>query len=129
MEQTPSEDRIFSCLIDSINDPHQDPLIKEKIIDKFIEIIQNTIDRESQSIELVRDKCIICWKNEKTHIFIPCGHYIMCEDCVIKISNMPLISVKCPICRTYGRYHKVFNCHQKSDIVSTSEISMNEQQD
>jgi glutamate racemase len=126
MESTPSENRIMSCLIETIHDHQQDPLVKEKIIDRFTDIIQNTIYRETQNMEHIKEKCIICWKNKINHIFIPCGHYIMCEECVIKISKIPLISLKCPICRTYGSYYKVYNCHQQSE--HKSEISTYENQ-
>lgn len=42
------------------------------------------------------DPCVICLTNNKKWVIIPCGHYILCDDC-----NDFLIGTeqKCPICR------------------------------
>lgn len=38
--------------------------------------------------------CIICLSNVKEIIFVPCGHFNMCNDC-----NSKLVKRNCPICR------------------------------
>ena len=40
-----------------------------------------------------KDECIICCRNRRTHIVVPCGHYFMCKECSSKINDL------CPICR------------------------------
>jgi hypothetical protein len=38
--------------------------------------------------------CIVCRDNTRTHALVPCGHKVLCEDCV----NL-LIDKRCPLCR------------------------------
>jgi hypothetical protein len=38
--------------------------------------------------------CIICMDAPKTKVFVPCGHYACCDECVNSLKN------KCPLCRT-----------------------------
>ena len=47
-------------------------------------------DNEEQ---MQRNECIICFEKEKTFAFIPCGHKILCSECVKKKFQ------KCPLCR------------------------------
>lgn len=37
--------------------------------------------------------CKVCRDNERTHALIPCGHYVLCADCVSRLENEC-----CPIC-------------------------------
>ena len=47
--------------------------------------------------------CIICLVKPRSHISIPCGHYMYCELCIKHITN------KCPLCReTIDSLIKVF---------------------
>lgn len=39
--------------------------------------------------------CIVCKDNTRTHALVPCGHKVLCEDCV----NL-LIDKRCPLCNT-----------------------------
>ena len=41
------------------------------------------------------DTCIICLENIKTHASIPCGHFLLCGNCV---SKQILTSTRCPYC-------------------------------
>ena len=39
-------------------------------------------------IEIDENKlCSICLFNEKSHMFLPCGHYQFCEYCALKVKN------------------------------------------
>ncbi len=117
MEPTPSENKILNFLLDTIKDKHVQPRVHNKIIDKMGEIIRETIDNEKES----RRKCVICWSDPPNQIFIPCGHLCICTQCSL---NMNRIAARCPICRSYGRYHKVFYSGQEStnntEVISTA---------
>lgn len=39
------------------------------------------------------NECVICMSEEKSIIFMPCGHYYVCGVCSLRIKH-------CPICRT-----------------------------
>lgn len=41
-------------------------------------------------------KCIICTDAERTHALIPCGHRILCGDCLNIIDPK-----RCPVCSEY----------------------------
>ena len=40
------------------------------------------------------NKCNICWDNEKTHAFYPCGHQCACESCANDDTAV------CPMCQS-----------------------------
>eukprot|EP00964_Phaeocystis_antarctica_P035407 scaffold20207_cov68-Phaeocystis_antarctica.AAC.1 len=33
--------------------------------------------------------CVVCLDNAKTHVFVPCGHYSCCAECIALIANGP----------------------------------------
>jgi hypothetical protein len=39
--------------------------------------------------------CVVCLENEKEKIFVPCGHYCMCAECISQLG----VPKKCPMCR------------------------------
>ena len=41
-------------------------------------------------------ECIICLTNKRTHIIKECNHFVMCQECAIKVFNS---DKKCPMCR------------------------------
>jgi hypothetical protein len=43
------------------------------------------------------NKCNICWDNEKTHAFYPCGHQCACESCAHAIMDDTAV---CPMCQS-----------------------------
>jgi rubrerythrin len=59
-------------------------------------------ERQEQSLE-----CIICRSNLKNIVFLPCGHIIVCNNCLIESMNITpnmLISkknnpIRCPLCK------------------------------
>ncbi len=38
--------------------------------------------------------CRICYQNERNYVAIPCGHILLCADCVTKLTKD-----SCPMCR------------------------------
>ena len=44
-----------------------------------------------------RLECVVCLEQEKTHIFIPCGHKCVCKACADVV--MKNVGAKCPLCR------------------------------
>jgi hypothetical protein len=40
--------------------------------------------------------CIICLDSPRTHLIIPCFHFIACEDCIQNFA----VGSECPVCRT-----------------------------
>ena len=51
-------------------------------------------DNSEESDEEDDDKlCIICMDNPRTHVILPCFHFISCRECVGGLTNL------CPVCR------------------------------
>lgn len=42
-------------------------------------------------------ECVVCFENDKTIVFAPCGHYCTCKSCSDAIVNK---NNECPMCRT-----------------------------
>ena len=42
------------------------------------------------------DECCVCWAPDKSHTFVPCGHYCVCKGCADRIMAA---SKECPVCR------------------------------
>lgn len=42
--------------------------------------------------------CLTCADMAATVCFVPCGHQVMCDDCVRKMWAMPGVDRKCPMC-------------------------------
>ena len=50
--------------------------------------------------------CVVCFENERTHAFVPCGHKCICESCCGRLGNKTAV---CPMCREpYTAVMKVF---------------------
>eukprot|EP01083_Nonionella_stella_P047775 127893_1 len=50
------------------------------------------------------NECVICFDKSRTHVFVPCGHHCICEDCI------PLFNETCPLCKTQcDKIIKVYN--------------------
>ena len=112
METTPTEEKILDHLLDSMISGKLDSITNEKLIDNLTGIVRYTIKKESNNISKKNGKCIICWRNPISHIFIPCGHYCLCIECSDRISSM--VVQRCPLCREHGRSHKVYVSTQES---------------
>ena len=31
--------------------------------------------------------CVICWEGARTHVVVPCGHFVLCGACALRISE------------------------------------------
>lgn len=105
--------KILEKLIEFTNNEEKDHFIREKIITKFLTIIENKAIHE-EKINHLENSCIICWENKAQYIFIPCGHYCFCTDCVAIIQRFDRTTI-CPICRTRGEYYKVYPTGKAND--------------
>lgn len=52
-------------------------------------------------------ECCVCMEAQKSHIFIPCGHFCVCQACAGIISAT---TQECPVCRSVSS--KVFKVYQ-----------------
>lgn len=70
-----------------------------KIIDD-IEELCNTLQQAKIAISKIYEndnaECIICMDKEYEVVFVPCGHYCLCEDCANQLLGT---TNKCPLCR------------------------------
>lgn len=49
--------------------------------------------------------CTVCYNNQATMAFIPCGHLVSCASCVAQLEKMCQDSdsrLACPLCRTFS---------------------------
>ena len=61
--------------------------------DGYQEIRQENIKNTKIFEDAGINDCAVCLCNEKTTVFIPCGHYYTCNECAGHLKT-------CPICRT-----------------------------
>jgi len=67
-------------------------------VDWTLQNSQSTSKEKSSS-----DVCTVCYTDERTHIFIPCGHLACCFQCIERLE-----ANRCPICNvTYENYIRV----------------------
>jgi len=52
-------------------------------------------------------ECCVCMEAQKSHIFIPCGHFCACQACAVIISTT---TQECPMCRSISS--KVLKVYQ-----------------
>lgn len=56
----------------------------------------NNINHISKVFNVDNEPCVICLTNEKIWVIIPCGHYILCNEC----NDFTIgLEQKCPLCR------------------------------
>jgi hypothetical protein len=46
--------------------------------------------------EAQKSSCVVCMCATRTVVFIPCGHYAVCQSCYLRLQQ-------CPICRSVIR--------------------------
>ena len=73
-------------------------LIMKEHIKKLENYIINIKNKSSQG----ENKCCVCLTEVANQANINCGHLSVCETCSYQLGD------KCPICRTEGRYIKIF---------------------
>ena len=54
-----------------------------------------TVPLRIYDVDTMNNDCAICMDNEKSIVFIPCGHYCSCMSCAITLQS----TSSCPICR------------------------------
>ena len=68
-------------------------IIDKKELEKDVKIKINKIYEDKKD----RD-CLVCFENPHTIIFVPCGHYCICNECNINLKKNNYI---CPMCRSH----------------------------
>jgi len=53
-------------------------------------------EQEAATIRQLGLTCTICLEAPRSHVFIPCGHFVACESCALKAFQW---RSACPICR------------------------------
>jgi hypothetical protein len=61
-----------------------------KVNKQHIEEVQDLPDKVYGDEEV---DCVVCLSEQKTRVFVPCGHYCVCDVCESKLEK------KCPMCR------------------------------
>eukprot|EP01084_Bolivina_argentea_P164575 286124_1 len=61
----------------------------------------NKKENELNALKKDEDLCIVCLDNNRSHISIPCGHLVLCAQCVSSLK-------KCPMCQNPSNFTKVF---------------------
>ena len=82
--------------IQNCNKSNSELECKNQDLNEFLKIAedQNTkLEKENQNIKESR-LCKICLDKEVSQVFLPCGHSICCNECVVGIQI-------CPICRDW----------------------------
>lgn len=93
-DNTINEDVIYSSnsLQKTIEIPTDDKDMYEEMIKK-IESIQDIPGKDNDK------DCVICYKNISRICIIPCGHFMFCKQCMVKIILFQKEKSKtCPIC-------------------------------
>ena len=79
-------------------------MLKDLDLDKVVDSHFQTDYRDLSGKEVIskledireliksKDECTVCMENQRSIVFMPCGHLICCQDCV-------KVLTKCPICR------------------------------
>lgn len=119
--EEPFVDKILSSLVNIANDENRDHLLREKIVSRFIDIVEAKVVQE-EKINRLGNSCVICWKKQSNYIFIPCGHFCFCDECVETLKRTGRY-LRCPICRTIGEYHKVFASNKISEYTTRRSVS------
>lgn len=79
---------------ETIPDMYESPLpVSSYTADEQREVVESTIREEVDPSKI----CRICLDSPKTHVFVPCGHYCVCDGCATEMKNGQ--SLQCPVCR------------------------------
>ncbi|CAI6375288.1 unnamed protein product [Macrosiphum euphorbiae] len=57
----------------------------------FVRVPHNLVDLYPQQDE--ESICVVCRMNQRTHALVPCGHRVLCIDCLEQLE-----ALRCPIC-------------------------------
>jgi hypothetical protein len=78
-----SKQRCYKCNLQG----HEASACKAKA-----DVIPEAQPQQEQEQKPEAEACVICLGQRKTHLFAPCGHKCVCQDCVISVDE-------CPVCR------------------------------
>ncbi|KAL0100554.1 hypothetical protein PUN28_019701 [Cardiocondyla obscurior] len=68
----------------------------------FYPVDWNATNNQSKSNNS-SDTCTVCFTDERTHAFVPCGHLACCLSCIESLKNN-----RCPICNvSYETYTRI----------------------
>lgn len=56
----------------------------------FVQVPQNLNELHTQTDDNI---CIICREATRTHALVPCGHRILCVNCLAQLEDQ-----RCPLC-------------------------------
>lgn len=83
----------------------------EQFLESLSKCIQDTVSKNPEKCQdfvikitpRMNEMCAICWAEPATYMIVPCGHRILCEECVKEREEMVkndcyFINI-CPICR------------------------------
>ena len=65
---------------------------------------QNT--EKDKTIEELTNECCVCLMDNSQYIFIPCGHFCLCNTCTAQYRDHDLNF--CPVCKRHGETFRVF---------------------
>jgi len=60
-----------------------------------------SLDRQAAAAK-VREECVVCLVNQRDHILIPCGHFVLCGECAfgdMGLRENGSDKTPCPICK------------------------------
>ena len=76
-----------------------DDNVASSIFETSISDIEGVSDTTSQHTEdyiAIDDECTLCMDRMRTHAFIPCGHFAVCEACAdLCKQQTPLVCLQC----------------------------------
>jgi len=75
----------------------ENPVVEDFVNKRLV--IEDYADRDQDldSGSEVANKCVICLIDQRSTLFVPCGHLACCADCADILTSK---DAKCPICRS-----------------------------
>jgi hypothetical protein len=67
-------------------DQRDEDFCRKKVL-KSLEAMKDSDDEEKEDVD-----CKICFSKQRAVVFLPCGHFVCCSKCGLKVT-------KCPMCR------------------------------
>jgi len=70
----------------------QNFLVEDEIEVPFVQVPQNLLELYPQGQD-AENMCVVCREVPRTHALVPCGHKVLCIDCLSQLQTQ-----KCPVC-------------------------------
>ena len=71
-----------------------------------IKNLREEIVKKDQLIEELSNECCLCLMDKSQYIFIPCGHFCMCNTCTAQYKDHDFNF--CPVCKRNGETFRVY---------------------